>query len=200
MKNKNLLMKRIGAYLIDTIIISIIIEMLIQIPFLKPNEKKYNSINENLEKIIVNFENDEISLNDFKNEYIVINYNLLKLENKINICRICLVFLYFVILQWKFNGQTIGKKLFKIKVVSNTDNELSFTNCFFRALLINNLFLYIMLLFGRYYLNDVSNYYLALSINVIRNTILYCSAILILFRKDARGLHDLIVKTKVIEA
>ena len=199
MKNKKIFFKRLGAYVIDTFIISLLINFLVKIPFLSYNEEKYASINEKLEIIMNEFANDDITLNDFKNEYIIINYNLLKLENKINICKLILVLLYFVVLQWKLDGQTIGKKLFKIKVISTSNGDLSISNYLFRAILINNLFLYMMLVIGRYYLNDISNYYLAFSITLIKNIIMYGSVLMILLRKDARGMHDLLVKTKVIE-
>jgi hypothetical protein len=198
MKNKDILFKRLSAYIIDATIIYIIINLLIEIPFLTPNEKKYNQINDKLETIILDYENDKITLNEFKNEYIEINYEVIKIENKINICRVILIFIYFVIIPWKFKGQTIGKKIFKIKIVSTANGNLSFTSYFFRAILINNLFLYIMIIFGRYCLNDVSNYYLMFTTSLIRNIIMYSSAVTILFRKNSRGIHDLIVGSKVI--
>lgn len=77
---------------------------------------------------------------------------------------------YFVILQYN-DGQTLGKKLMKIKVVPSDDRpELSLGQ-----------------VFGREFIGRI--------VMVFTFLIGY---LMVIFRKDRRGLHDLMFKTQVI--
>lgn len=106
--------------------------------------------------------------------------------------------LYFGILQYILKGQTIGKKILKLQVVSASNKKLNIFNYILRSLIVNDILL-----------NGVGIAFLLLSTKsvyisadkVIRTIISIIEAIiifLVLTREDTRGLHDLLFNTKVI--
>ena len=97
-------------------------------------------------------------------------------------------------------GQTLGKKLLKVKVIdNNTKEEISIVKGFLRSLLLLNLLssalsIVLMRLVSKsVYINTY------LTINEIETVFIIVSAILVLYRKDGRGLHDMMANTMVIE-
>lgn len=247
MKNINILLKRICAYMVDIIIVMFISILISSIPYIsKDNEKyqqkyseyveeynkyiefktlleetyddetitkeEYNKLLEKemyTEKIISSYEDNQISKGEYKNilelyekdftkmseDY---NYKLGKLSYKDTLIILLCTLFYFAIVQYFLKGQTIGKKLFKIKVVSINKNEVSIINYIIRSLIVNNVFLnllgivFLLLAPKQTYLT--LNNILSIIVSLTEGIIIY----LILTREDSRGLHDLLVKTKVI--
>ena len=96
------------------------------------------------------------------------------------------------------NGQTVGKKLMKIKVKSITDESLSINTMLFRALIIygiaaNIINLILILLLKKELYLSISN-----TISIIQSLIVIISVFMILFSKQKRGIHDIITKTEVV--
>ena len=96
------------------------------------------------------------------------------------------------------NGQTLGKKLFKIKVQSEEKEKLSLMQITVRSLLINVIaFNFINVLAVVFLSKDL---YLAVnSIVTFGQWIIFiASVLLILYNKDKNGVHDMLAKTKVV--
>ena len=115
------------------------------------------------------------------------------------IAEVVLLILYFIVFQFYNKGQTFGKKLMKLRVVNNNGNELTLNQVTCRALIIDsiliNLFMIAALLFsGRNYY-----YYASLSLQILSGIIIFVTLMMIFFRKDGRGLHDVVTGTKVIQ-
>ena len=104
----------------------------------------------------------------------------------------------FIVFQYLNKGQTLGKKLLKIKVKEKGENP-SLKSIIIRTVMINNIFsglLYIILL----YILNKKTYYLGYSIVYVIETLFIITSIMfVLYRKDKQGLHDMIAKTEVIE-
>lgn len=175
-------------------------------------EEEYTKLTENekyKELIISKYEDKSISKAEYKEiiteinkEFDLIANDYIYILNKKGvfssiITLICTI-LYFGILQYVFKGQTIGKKLFKLKVVSASQKKINILNYLLRTLIINDVLL-----------NSVSISFLLLSTKTIYNTantiigtiISIVQAIiifLVMTREDKRGLHDLLFNTKVI--
>ena len=107
--------------------------------------------------------------------------------------------LYFVVFQAYNKGQTIGKKLVKLKVVGNSGKELGLNDYLKRVLIIPPIFCdlldLILLMFVQKNIYLTSN----IVLTVLKNLLLLITGIMVIYRKDNRGLHDLIADTKVIE-
>lgn len=106
--------------------------------------------------------------------------------------------LYFGVIQYFLKGQTIGKRLFKLKVVSNSGKKINILNYLLRSLVVNDVLLNSI---GIVFLITTSRTIYQYADNVIGTIISLVEAIiifLVLTREDRRGLHDLLFNTKVI--
>lgn len=243
------LLKRIGAYLIDIILVSVVATVLSSNKYINKDYVKYTNIYEEytekyneydrvITKLDDYYENNKISEKEYKKlmeydkkytkeikiayedkkiskkEYNSIKENLIyeitKLENDYNykllrysyiptIINILCILLYFVIIQYYFNGQTLGKKLMHLRVVKNNGNKLNILNYLIRSLLINEVLINICSIICLLILSK--NNYISYSKIIYIITYIFEMAVIftITFDKDNRGLHDYICNTKVIE-
>lgn len=189
-------LRRIGAYIVDIIVITMISSMFVRIEFLNPKydeyEKAYNEYIDFTSKVINNPEKvNDSNLND-------ITYNLSKTGLATSIITLVVTTLYFVGFQYINRGQTLGKKLFKIQVVDSENKKLKFYQVLVRALLIDKIAtnaisaILISTLSKDTYLTG-SQY-----VELVDMAIMAASFILIMFREDGKGLHDMIAGTKVV--
>lgn len=152
----------------------------------KINEEEYNKILENLNT-------------DYSNIETNYSYKLLKYSIIPTIVSLMCILLYFVVIQFYFNGQTLGKKIMKIRVISNNDKDLSILNFLIRSLIVNEVLINI--------LNIIFLIVLSKNNYIVYNQIIYVITYIlemvimftIVFDKNNRGLHDYISNTKVIE-
>ncbi len=161
-------------------------------------------------KYLEDFNDEELSEKDIKkikvnseDEYIEklknYSYKLGKLSIIQKTISILCILLYFVVFQYYFNGQTLGKKLLKLQVVSNNGKTLTILNYFIRTLILNEVFINTVSIICNIFLSK-KNYLIYSEIiyyvtYVVEMTIIF----MILFDKNNRGLHDFASNTKVIE-
>lgn len=247
MKNIQPLMKRVGAYLIDILIVMALASLVSSIPSLNKNmedyqktyqeyETKYNKHSEYLNLLKTSYEDEEINEEEYnklienekyqdiitkeyddklisKGEYkeivkklneefdktatdYVYILNKKGISNSI-ITLICM-FLYFGIIQYFLKGETVGKKILKLKVVSASGQPLTILNYSLRTLIVNNVLINaIGVIFLAYSSKKVylqANNILNLLTSIVEALIIFY----VLSREDQRGLHDLLCNTKVI--
>ena len=185
--------QRALAYLLDAIIISFIFSI-ITIGF-KPNtdiEEKYNEVYDN-------YINGEITAEQYLEEYTDVLYDMQKANALPNAINTLLIIVYFIVFQYLNKGQTIGKKLLKIKIVNEDKKDISISQMLIRGIMIYSILsslINIILFF-----NVSRKIYMVsyLSIGAIETLVLFLSAIFILYRNDKRGLHDIVSKSIVIK-
>ena len=105
---------------------------------------------------------------------------------------------YFIVFQYLNKGQTIGKKLLGLKVVEEGNNP-SLKSMILRTIIIDSIFSGIVGIILLYVLNKniyYTGYYI---LSFFELAFVFISALLILYRKDKKGLHDLIAHTEVID-
>ncbi|MBQ2872876.1 MAG: RDD family protein [Bacilli bacterium] len=106
--------------------------------------------------------------------------------------------LYFGVIQYFLKGETIGKKIFKLKVISANNKKLNIFNYLFRSLIVNDILLNtIGILFLAFATKTVylkADSLITTLVSVVEAVIIF----LVLTREDQRGLHDLLFNTKVI--
>lgn len=189
-------LRRIGAYIVDIIVITIISSMFVRIEFLNPKYEEYQkAYNEYIDYAGEVMNNPE-KVND--NDLNDITYNLSKTGLATNVITLVVTILYFVGFQYINQGQTLGKKLFKIKVVDSNNNRPKFYQILVRALLINSI---ITNTVSAVLIGTLSKEaYIASSqyVQLVDMAIIAASFILIMFREDGKGLHDMIAGTKVV--
>lgn len=196
---KNVTLRRFGAYLIDLLIIGIIGAILSYIPMLNPNANEYEQTYQEVLSLYERYSNNEITLNEYETGYISLSYDLNR-SNAVYTCfNLVLLLLYFVIVPVVMKGQTVGKKLLRLKVVSHQDEgNVGIVSYLVRAIIQNNILITVAQLGIIFYFTKDNYYTIYNNVNMVGYILLYLIVFLVLVRKDKRGLHDLVAGTKVI--
>ena len=219
--------KRIAAYMIDMIIVSIVVFGLSNVKQINYQIDNYNSASKEYQNYVKKYEKEEKKYEDAKADYKdkkitkkeynkkkseyneckkdyekkikEYNYNVSKNSVIATIISIAVVVAYFAIFQFSMGGQTLGKKIMKLKVVSAKDRELNIFNYLIRCAILNGVIVNLLLVI---FVNtlDVNSFYMAnYIVSNIQSIIEIVIIIMIFMTSDARGLHDYIACTKVIE-
>ena len=133
---KALFIQRFSALIIDVLIVSLIASLIVM-PF--ADVKKADKLSNESAEIMQDYMTGKINFNTYTLKFISNNYNAARNNGILSIVSIILEILYFVVYQIYNNGQTIGKKIMKIKVVSNSDDELTMNQMIFRSLIANSI-------------------------------------------------------------
>lgn len=194
----NLNFKRIMAYLVDVLIITFISSALTYVSFINPKYDKYIKYTDQYNEAIDKFYKDQ-NTEEFSKTANDLSYDLNKNGYVYIIGDIAIAFLYFSVFAYFTNGQTLGKKIMKIKIVDyKTNNNPKFYQYLIRTFILNgvilNLGTLILTCFSR------RTYYQIYPWLANFDTILLIAiALTTLFTKEKRGIQDLGAQTKVID-
>lgn len=189
-------LQRLVAYLIDAFIITMAISM---IASLFVNSDAIQKINNELVDLINRLQNNDVSYLTYIKEVSVLELELAKQSGITTIVTLFVEILYFVVFQIYNSGQTIGKKIMKIKVISN-NGELTMNQMIVRSLLINSVLLNMISLVAVSFINDPMQYlYVFGSFDSIQYLFVIVTTLMVMFRKDHVSLHDMITNTRVIK-
>lgn len=136
--------------------------------------------------------------NSYNDQFYDINYSLEKNMMIYNVIYIVMIIIYFGLLPIFTNGQTIGKRLLRLKVVTKDGKDAGFVRYTVRSLILyQSVFTIIqMILVGTL---SVDNYYTAIDfVTIARDLVYYVILFMVMVRVDGRGLHDFIAGTKVV--
>ncbi len=211
-----IILKRLVSYLIDIIIVSIFATLITSNSYINKDYEKYNNVyeeyintvdeyeksKEELETKKDSIENYDEKLETLNKEYnkkqIDYSYELSKLSIIPSVFNIICILMYFVVIQYYFDGQTLGKKIMKLKVAAN-NKPLNILNYLLRSLILNEVLINMLSIFFIIILSK-NNFLLYSKISyVITYVIELIIVFMIIFTKDNRGLHDMIANTKVVE-
>ncbi len=191
------LLKRLGAYLIDYLVVTVIIYGVMLLPFVNPHKEEYNTKYNEVVRVNEQFQNNEISSEEFNEALIPIAYDLYRLNGSyVIVSTICFIG-YFVIFQFLYKGQTIGKKIFKLKLASANDKPLSMVNYLVRAIILYNILIPIIELIIVFTMSSENYYNVYQNVNLVSYIIMYITLFFMLVRTDGRGLHDILANTIV---
>ena len=194
---KALFVQRFIAFLLDIFILSSIAS-LISYPFL--DAKSIDKLNKNSSEVIEKYTTGEIDMDTYVDEVKGISYQLSQKQGVVSLVTLFLAVLYFIVYQYYNNGQTIGKKLMKIKVVSSTDKEITMNSFIFRSLIVNSILVdmisFAIVIFG----NETAYFYGVAICGIIKYTLLLICGFMFMWSKSGLGLHDRIAHTTVVKA
>ncbi len=191
--------KRFIAFIIDIFIVSIISETLSSINFINIYKEDYKEKYYEYEKIYDSFLEEEISINEYNEKVIYYNFELSKLSSISNTIYMIIFLSYFVGINCLYEGQTIGKKIMNIKIVSENNIKINGWIYLLRTLLITGIFSTFLLTISTMILNKETYYSFSYIIGLIQYIFQLVVCISILLNKNGKGLHDVICKTKVVE-
>ena len=187
--------KRLGAYIIDYILVVILIS-LISIPF--TDSKKTDKIERETLEIIEKYNANEITTDEYVAKYNDVYYRLSRSTGVVTFVTIIVYILYFVVFQLFNKGQTIGKKLLKIKVVSEVD-DLTMNQMIFRSL-ISNMILLNIINFGLITFGSKNTYTSVSAVLTVIQYIIVLISIILATAKEGKTVHDRIAHTRVVNA
>lgn len=187
--------ERMCAYIIDAFIVSIIFSLICM--GVDTKETKTEKLMSELDTKLVE---KTITPEEYIEEYKILLYDYQK-ENIFTTCiSLALAIAYYIVFQYLNKGQTIGKKIINIKVVDkDTEEEISLYKYIIRTILIYNLLSGIISIPLLYILKQnafFTIYFILLTFEIL---FILLSFMFILYKKDKRGLHDIIANTVVIK-
>lgn len=186
---------RIKAYVIDLLVILIIYTFVNSILPQSDLLKKYKSDERSLKEAYME---QKIDLKDYTEQYEDIYYHI-SYESKLNnLIYLVSLLVYFVVLPYFFNGQTLGLFLNKLRIERFTDGKIHMYQYLIRNIIIvglgytllNNILIYFI---------DVSIYYkVLLIISAIQILLLISSWIMVICKYEKRGLHEIFSNTEMV--
>lgn len=194
---KSVKSKRIWAFFIDYLLVSLFLTMVYQIRILNPNYEKYNETYEKYTELISDLDSNEYLSFIESKDYKLINYDLSKYSISLICINLIVYILYFGGFQFWNKGQTIGKKIMKIKLVSKKDN-LKLWQCLLRTVILYSILFEVIKVIIITFVSVNKFYFINNILSVASSFLFYTIVLCILFRKDGRGLHDILCDTDVV--
>ena len=152
----------------------------------KITKREFNKINKSI---------DNAYMKTYKKEY----YNVEKNSICYFVIYLITTLAYFIGFNYYTSGQTLGKKVFRLRIVSSKEEaqKVSLLSYFIRALLLYQPLYYMVKLVGVFTLNS-NNYYQVTSVFYdIQYYLEFIIILTVMIRMDGRGLHDLLASTRV---
>ena len=187
-------LNRIVSYLIDMAIITILLTV---ITAWIPISDKYVEASKERDGLVTKLRENEISYKEYYDTNMKCSYIMEKENIIVTLITIVVSLGYFGTFAYYMNGQTLGKKLTRIRIVDNENKDLSHSKMLLRTLIINGLFINIVSTILLLFITE-NDYSYVFFLSVIHAIYVIISLFFVAFRKDKRGLHDLLIGTKVI--
>ena len=162
---------RIEAYFIDLLVIFIIYGF---VNYLLPQSEKLKKYKAQEYEVQEKFNHQEMKPSEYIKKYEVIYYNINNEKKVSNAIYLLLLIVYFVILPFYLNGQTLGLFIKRLRIERFTDGPLHLYQFFVRNVIIVGL--------GYTFLNTILIYFL--NANTYYKTVFVVSIIQILLRKS----------------
>ena len=202
--------RRISAFLIDVFLVTFVSTIFSSISYVNPFIENYKVAYDEYREVYKSESESVLTNPTIKN---VVDYSnkmskqIYKIDYSMlfnNIYYLVFSFLYFVLFAYFTNGQTLGKKLFKLKVVRQDGEKVKLSNLMLRTLLSGssifmgvNIIVVIQLLLLMIPQNQV--YFYAILLSSMISYVIEIIGLVLLFSKEHRSLDDIIGSTQVID-
>ena len=202
--------RRISAFLIDIFLVTFVSTIFSSISYVNPFIENYKVAYDEYREIYKSESESVLTNPTIKN---VVDYSnkmskqIYKIDYSMlfnNIYYLVFSFLYFVLFAYFTNGQTLGKKLFKLRVVRQDGEKVKLSNLMLRTFLSGssifmgvNIIVVIQLLILLISQNQV--YFYAILFSSMISYVIEIIGLVLLFSKEHRSLDDIIASTKVID-
>ncbi len=191
--------KRFTAYIIDIILVYFVANAIFIIGFNNDYKKFQKSTDEYVEtlKKTMSSSKEKQNAEELIAETNKINYDYLKSGQTQTIIVLTIEIIYFVFMQYFNKGQTIGKKLMKIRIKQQEGKKLDASQFVLREAVL--FVLPVQIIDVICLLTTKMNTYLTInSVTSNINSLVTITIIaFVLFRKDERGLHEIVSKTEM---
>lgn len=194
-KTKAYFLPRLIAYVIDIFLVSMVASLILMVI---PTNNNLAKLQEESVTLQENYLEEKITNEEFIRQYAMIVYDIDYASVISYIIQVVLIVLYFIVFQFYNKGQTIGKKIMKIQVISNSDRELTINDYLYRAIILDSVLANILVIVLVMFMNKNYYFYSSLTLQIIQIVLSLVTIFMVLFRKDGRGLHDMVSHSKVV--
>ena len=189
-----LFIQRVLAFLFDVFIVAFA-SSLLTMPFI--DSESITKLNESNTEVVNKYISGEVEADVYFSEVMGNSYQMAKKNGLYSLVVVFLEILYFIVYQFYNNGQTLGKKLMKIRIVP-TDGDITMNQMIFRSFIINSVLLDMVLLGFVIFAKQSVYLYGVLIFDFIQYTIFLISCFMVMFSNTGQGLHDIIAHTRVV--
>lgn len=144
------------------------------------------------------YQSNNITISDMQNRIQDLSYDLLKTGYVYVIGDIVIAILYFGVFNYITKGQTLGKKLMRIKIVSKDNGDVLFYQYLIRAIILNGIILNVISLIAVCFNKETFTTIYKYGSN-FDTILMLTNFLMIMFMKNGRGLHDILAGTKVVD-
>lgn len=190
-----LVIKRGIAYIIDLMIIFL---FLLGIHKLFPENQDLLFKQAEMNQLSEQYLKQEINFSTYFNEYSTLIYEIDQCKRMDYMIILIIIHIYFVVIPY-FIKQTIGMKLLNLIYIQKNKDKLSILSLWIRNIIFNGLFYYIGLLISQILLKNQIYFINVIILGIIQILLVIISQFMIIYRKDCRGLHDILSNTKIKE-
>lgn len=187
--------KRLMSYIIDSLILSALLTF---VSILLPVSKNLNNLQKEWTHTVDSYLNEEISTSQMINEYALIAQDIDKEKVAYSIINAFFILGYFVVYPYATNGQTIGKRMLKIRIKRDDNEHLTMNDLLIRNFIVNGLLCLLLSLAIIYILPRIPYFIITTILGFIQFLLVIISAFMIIYKKDKRGLQDILSHTTVI--
>ena len=192
--NNKIVLKRLIAFFIDMLIVGMIVSII-----LMGNDTRVNNKREReMVKLINDFASEKINTDDYLVKYSNIIYDINQDNFSENLIYLIVSIGYFLVFQYLNKGSSIGKRLMKIRIVSNDKKDISIWQLFVRVCLVNEILPMMILLILVKSLRGI-NFFMGYGVvSMLENIIIIICGLTLIFNKNNIALHDKISNSQVI--
>lgn len=186
--------RRLVAFVIDFIFISAILMIL---AYFMPKSANYNFLTQDMNELTEQAMNNEITFEAYSKEFAKNLIEIDKASVVYNATSFIILVIYYVIIP-VFTSRTLGKRIMRIKIEHKKGKKLNILNTFTRSIVDIGL-LYSLITVFLVQIVDYKTYFFTLIIfGIIQFLLVIISAFMILYRRDKRGLGDILSRSNVV--
>lgn len=189
-------LKRIVAFVIDILLVTCVTTIITKWLPVDPYKEKYEATYEEYMELVDVLKEDG---SKYEDKIVELNYNLYKYRVVSSAISIGALILYFGIIQMILKGQTVGKKVMNLQVVSNSDKKLNIFNYLIRVIILNNVIFTVISMVAVYVVSGKNFYYVTYVVSLLQSMVYMVNILMVVMKKNNRGLHDILAGTKVID-
>lgn len=187
--------ERLLAFFLDSIIV-LLISSLIASSF---SNKKLEKLQTELENTVTNYMQGELTMEECLEETKDLTYEIEKNSTGINLVQLVISVGYFIIFTYLNKGQTLGKKLLRLKIINEKEEKPTILQIILRTSIIYQILPSLLIIISVMFIQK--EYFLTIYsiLTMITYIFILVSAIMILYRNDKLGLQDILSKTKIVK-
>ena len=184
-------LQRFFAYIIDILIVVILLNLVTY----NINFDKRNDLMSEITEYLTEY--DPANTED-ANKLLDLQYQYNKESILVDTVSVAITIGYFVIFQYFNKGQTIGKKLLKIRISGKDNKQVGIGQLILRSIIIYQILVNIVNLILITTVNKMFYWNIYSILTAAQSIFIVITMLFILYRKDKRGLHDIMSGTCVI--